>query len=125
MPKSSKMLNLLVTKVSKDPEYFAWYFNEYMDSEKKSLKDLLEQLRIDEEGFYNLALCKTPNTSAPEFSTKIKKVAEFANINVFPLLQIVRCVDNTKAFRNNHESLNTLLMAARDKDQPGEFIKDE
>lgn len=116
MPNIPKMLNILYNKVSIDPQYFAWYFKRYMEFENKKLDELLDQLSTDEIGYYHIALCKAPNGSGKDFTNSLNTVSDFTKINIFPLLQIVRSVDNMVAFKENPDAVSSTLMAAREKD---------
>lgn len=118
MSDSLQMQALLFKKVSGDSEYFAWYFERYMDYENKNLSQLIEQLKIDESKFYYLSFCKVPDALNKDFKVNLKKVADFIDVNIFPLLQIIRNVDNATIFNSGHTSLNASLLAAREKDAP-------
>ena len=111
------MLEILADKVAKDRQYLGWYFYQYMSIEKKSISELLEQLDVDQDKFYKAALCKAPSGLKSDFTMRIKSIADFAGINVFPLVQIIRSVDNSISF-NNAEAINASLMAAREKELP-------
>ncbi len=124
MSDNLQMLFRLFKKVSNDTEYFAWYFDKYMMYENKNLSQLVEQLKIDETQFYHLSFCKVPNGSSEDFKSRMKNVADFINVNIFPLLQIIRSVDNAQNFDSNSNSVNATLMAAREKQQPNSS-KDE
>src|SRR5215203_4910769 len=99
------MLKKLFEKVSVDPEYFAWYFGKYMHYENKSLLQLLEQLNIDETKLYHLSICRVPNGLAEDFKSRIQNIADSIEVNVFPLLQIVRSVDTAQSFDSDANSI--------------------
>lgn len=109
------MLEIIVNKIAKDKHYLAWYFFTYIDIEKKSLRDLFSQLDVDEEKFFKVAMCKAPSTEKEDFSFRVKRIADFAGINIFPLVQIIRSVESSISF-NDSDAINTSLMAARQKD---------
>ena len=110
------MINIIINKISKDPQYFAWYFAQYIAIEKKSLPELLGQLGTDEEHYNRISLCKAPTGYTNDFQKSLKKVADFAEINMFPLLQIIRSVDNVVNFQKDSLTGGATLMAARKKD---------
>lgn len=109
------MVEILVNKIANDKQYLAWYFFQYMDIEKKSLPELFRQLNVDENRFFKLAMCKAPSAQKEDFSYRLKRIADFAEINIFPLVQIIRSVESSISF-NDADAINTSLMAARQKD---------
>ena len=108
------MIDVLINKVSNDREYLAWYFRRYMATEKKSIPDLLNQLEINQEQFNKASLCKAPSGTSTDFTIRIKQIADYIGMNVFPLAQIIRSVDNSVAF-NDVDAINASLLAAREK----------
>ena len=109
------MLEILFDKIAEDPQYLAWYFSKYMDIEKKTFPQLFKQLNINDSGFFKLSMCKVSPTNHADFSLRLKRIAEFATINVFPLIQIIRSVESSISF-DNADAINVSLMAARLKD---------
>ena len=109
------MLDILIKKVSKDPEYLVWYFNKYMELENKNLSEVQTELGADQETYHRLALCKIPKDSRHDFSSGIKHISDYAGINSFPLIRLLKCVNTFIAFSSNSEQTNAVMMAAREK----------
>lgn len=118
------MLKTLVDKIAQDKEYLGWYFYKYMEIEKKSFPELINQLNVGQNEFYKAALCKAPSGLKADFTIRLKRIADFAGINIFPLVQIIRSVDNSISF-NDAETIEASLMAAREKDLPHDATNDE
>jgi len=109
-------------KAAMRAQYMASILAAYRQMEQVGDAELMDLLHCEADDYYRLALCHVPNLQAGTFAERVRHIAGFANVSVTALASIIKRV---KIAQNLAETLpdapqNTLLKAARDRDQePG------
>lgn len=101
-------------KLSSEKEYMSFVLYKYREIEDKSEQDLLNVLRCSFEDLYKLALCKVPNTTAEDFTDRLRNISEYSHSSLLELNKIIKRVDAIIQISST-ENNNAYLMAARDK----------
>lgn len=116
-------LKLMMAKLQNDPTTMAWIIGSYQKQEGLSWDTITDVLRTTEEILLRLALCKRPDPNSSDFRQQVLQLAQFANIDLVLLTNMIRQVDSVTVFSrittaNNvtgQTSLQPGFSAARDK----------
>lgn len=114
MQTDNGMLERMISKLSGQPDYMAWYLQQYAAEEKIPFQDLKDKLQLNEEQFARLVMCKAPNSRAPDFIARLKSIQEYTGVNHFLLASIIRKCDGLAALKNTNT--DAALLAARKQD---------
>ncbi|ASS49913.1 MAG: hypothetical protein A3D31_10060 [Candidatus Fluviicola riflensis] len=95
-------------------EFMAYTLKKYCEFEKITESDLLNVLDCSLSSYYELALCKAPDISEPDFMSRIKVISEYVNIDTSKLTKMIKHVNTVLKFTTG---TGTILMAARDKEE--------
>ncbi len=116
-------LRLMATKLQNDPTTMAWIITTYQKQESLSLDKLSRVLNTTEDALVKLALCKRPNTNSSDFSQQVAQIAQYTNIDLVLLTNLIRQVESVVAFSEKANTSNAAgqtsaqlgFSAARDK----------
>lgn len=123
-PTDSDQLRLLVAKLKKNPDFFAWVLSSYQQKEHIDDEHLIVHLKTTPEMLVRLALCKRPNPSSSDFAAQIRQISTYTNIDPSTLANIIRQVEALEFLSKIPNKGSTqmigrlatgLLVAARDK----------
>src|SRR5436305_8883418 len=112
----------LVDRIRKDPFFFGWALAEYEVANHLDDRGLAEWLECSIDALDRLALCRRPDDEAVRFRQDVRQSADLVGCNADRLVYILREIASVAALRRgaNAENENDLLMAARDRKNPGE-----
>jgi hypothetical protein len=111
---NNDMLERMISKLSEQPDYMAWYLQQYAAEEKIPFQTLKDNLQLNEEQFARLIMCKAPNSRATDFVARLKSIQEYTGVNYFLLASIIRNCDGLAALKNSNTE--AALLAARKQD---------
>src|SRR5512133_3973317 len=86
-------LKLMMTKLQNDPRTMAWIISTYQKQERLSWDKISNILRTTEDSLVRLALCKRPNSNSGDFSQQVARLAQYANIDLILLTNMIRQVE--------------------------------
>lgn len=107
-----KLLENTFRKVSQDKEFIAYYLHRYGELENKKINEIISELNCDEENFYRLGLCNTPNQNIAE----LNEISAYVGVSALSILNILKHIDTIEEFSNT--TSDQMLIAARDKVVP-------
>jgi hypothetical protein len=112
-----KYLSKIAEAACKDPFFIGKALSDFGVFKKMDHHALAKWLKCDLTDLTRLTLCRMPNDENDRFQSDVRKIAEFASCDANQLVQLLREINGIKAFRSttNNNSLNGLLMAARDR----------
>lgn len=91
-------LRLMASKLQNDPTTMSWVISTYQKQEKLSLYKLSTILRTTEDALVKLALCKRPNANSNDFSQQVARIANYTNIDLLLLTNLIRQVESVTVF---------------------------
>jgi hypothetical protein len=105
-------------RAAQRPSFVAADLGLYTAIHEISEEELAELLSCPEEALTDLALCRRPDPSKPNFKTEVQRLASFVGCDGARLVQLLREVDTVNTFRAAERSQGDadagLLAAARD-----------
>jgi hypothetical protein len=137
---SEILLLSLAMELENDSTFMSHVLAQYCQIEGLDKDELASELGIPLFLFARLALCKRPDTDAPNFINEISEIADYVPMDDLSLVQICREVDSLTVLANavsNHETEEStlsnpfsasILAAARDQSEDkktNETTKDE
>ena len=130
---SNNHLTRLAHRLSNDIEFMAGVLTIYSVQEQLSEQELANLLEISTEKLSTLALCKSPQSSKPDFANQVKQIASYVGVDTIRLANLIRQVEAIEVIKNlpgkvtcqetvNNQSTKEFgwLSAARDRIQSQE-----
>lgn len=119
MSSNNSISQIMLNKLEQRKDYIAWYLSQYRKNENLNDEEVTAFLESATNNTERLAMCKAPNSKAPDFMRRINSMADFTNVSPFKLSAIIRKVDSIISLQNSNTPIATSLMAAREKnDKP-------
>jgi hypothetical protein len=103
----------LVKRLRENPDYMAFVLARYQEQESISDEDLAGALGTLPDLAIRLALCRRPDTGAPDFAARVRQIADYTLMDESLLANIIRQVSSLHALSTASEG--QLLSAARDR----------
>jgi hypothetical protein len=113
---STTAMGQLVKGLQSDPDFMAYVLARYQHQEKISDQDLPAVLGTLPGLVSRLAVCRRPDTSAPNFATRVREIADYTLVDEALLASIIRQVSSIDALSKFEQHQ---LLAARDRDEVG------
>ncbi len=118
-------LSLMATKLQNDPTTMAWIISTYQKQERLSWDKISNILGTTEDALVKLALCKRPNTNSSDFSQQVAQLAQYTNIDLVLLTNMIRQVESVTVLSGRASASNVTgqtsaqlgFSAARDKSE--------
>jgi hypothetical protein len=125
-------LRLMATKLQNDPTTVAWIISTYLKQEHLSWEKLSTTLGTTEQALVKLALCKRPNSNSNDFKQQVTQLAQYANIDLVLLTNMIRQVESVTALSGKVGKSNVTgqtsaqlgFSAARDKNEGSSTVED-
>ncbi|MBA2612120.1 MAG: hypothetical protein H0U95_09120 [Bacteroidetes bacterium] len=84
-----KLFEHTYNKLAADKGFIAYYLDQMAINENKTPEEIMVLLDCTPESYYKLALCQAPVINSTDFITRIKKIAEYANVSDVILANII------------------------------------
>ena len=115
-------LGRLASRAASRPSLMSSLMQLYREQEGMNDQELAAFLECEAESLPRLALCRRPRP-APDFRGDVEAVAAHTGANPNRLARLVRAAESREALRQGHQASaaptsNSLLMAARDYEEP-------
>jgi hypothetical protein len=125
-------LKLMMTKLQDDPRTMAWIISMYQKQERLSWEKISDILRTTEDALVRLALCKRPNPNSSDFSQQVAQLAQYANIDLALLTNMIRQVESVTVLSRKDDTGGVIgqtsarlgFSAARDKSEDASTDQD-
>lgn len=114
----TERLTALAQRVRHDEYFLASAMAEYARSENLEAAGLAMLLNCSSETLDRLRLCRRPRSTAHLFQADVDRIATRFGIRAETLAEIVRRADALLVLRSASASEDSLLAAARDRDEP-------
>lgn len=104
-------------KLSSKPEYIAYYINEYIVDENKTLEEIIKDWDWSIDKLLKVALCRIKNTDLYSLNQELKEIAEYASVDALTLTNIVRNIIIRNKFKSAPDTSYqpNILLAARER----------
>jgi hypothetical protein len=118
------LLQRAAQRASHRVSFVASALSAYQAQEKIEEKQLAAYLDCLPDKLPKLSLCRRPDPSSSNFQKEVRQIAEYADVNMFRLAQLLRRVDSITALQSvplsqDISRTTAFLIAARDRDSRG------